>query len=343
MENEIQRSGSMAESTPENGSAQLQWHTFWMISLKIGTPSRPTSKISIGKCQVIDAPPLFKVRIWKCSTILIRYFQPVVNPDGYEYTHRADRLWRKNRSGSGRCAGVDLNRNFGFHWGGKGTSNRPCSEIYGGPHAFSEPESAAQKRFFEQTTEKFHAFLTFHSYGQYILYPWGYDVVLPPDHQDLDRVGKNGANVSCLREEKSLCIGIHVNFFFAQEMRRVGQQVYSVGPSGSLLYPAAGASDDWAKSLGIKYTYTVELRDGGRYGFVLPASFIQPTAKEAFQFVRTVAQVVSTRRVWTSPHWFRMESTVFESRKRFKIGIFNLSRMSCHIYLLAAPKCYLWN
>lgn len=75
-------------------------------------------------------------------------------------------------------------------------------------------------------------------------------------------------------------------------MRRIGQQVYSVGPSGSLLYPAAGASDDWAKSIGIKYTYTVELRDNGRYGFVLPASYIQPTAKEALQFVRTVAVAV---------------------------------------------------
>lgn len=120
----------------------------------------------------------------------------MVNPDGYEYTHRADRLWRKNRSGSGRCPGVDLNRNYGFKWGGKGTSNRQCSEIYAGAHAFSEPETIAQKRFFEQTNEKFQAFLTFHSYGQYILYPWGYDVVLPPDHQDLDRVGKQGANVS---------------------------------------------------------------------------------------------------------------------------------------------------
>lgn len=41
------------------------------------------------------------------------YFAPVLNPDGYEYTHTTDRLWRKNRKGSGRCAGIDLNRNFG--------------------------------------------------------------------------------------------------------------------------------------------------------------------------------------------------------------------------------------
>ncbi|XP_038222553.1 zinc carboxypeptidase A 1-like isoform X2 [Zerene cesonia] len=44
------------------------------------------------------------------------YFLPVVNPDGYEYTHKADRLWRKNRKptiGTRQCVGTDLNRNFG--------------------------------------------------------------------------------------------------------------------------------------------------------------------------------------------------------------------------------------
>lgn len=69
---------------------------------------------------------------------------------------------------------------------------------------------------------------------------------------------------------------------------------YKYGPSGSLLYPASGASDDWAKgSLGIKYSYTVELRDGGRHGFILPASQIESTANEALIFVTTVARAVS--------------------------------------------------
>jgi murein tripeptide amidase MpaA len=40
------------------------------------------------------------------------YFVPVLNPDGYEYTHTEDRLWRKSRSLSNGadCVGVDLNR-----------------------------------------------------------------------------------------------------------------------------------------------------------------------------------------------------------------------------------------
>lgn len=52
-------------------------------------------------------------------------FLPVLNPDGLAYTHDVNRLWRKNRkptgfsNSSGICYGTDLNRNFGYKWGGK--------------------------------------------------------------------------------------------------------------------------------------------------------------------------------------------------------------------------------
>jgi len=83
------------------------------------------------------------------------YILPVMNPDGYEYTHTVDRLWRKTRSSheQGRfffstpCEGVDLNRNWAYHWGEKGSSDDPCHETYAGPRAFSEPESRAAAEF----------------------------------------------------------------------------------------------------------------------------------------------------------------------------------------------------
>ena len=44
-----------------------------------------------------------------------------------------------------------------------------------------------------------------------------------------------------------------------------------------------GASDDWAKGVaGIKYVYTIELADTGKYGFVLPPSYIVPVAEDFF-------------------------------------------------------------
>ncbi|MCL4124914.1 UNVERIFIED_CONTAM: hypothetical protein GTU68_011585, partial [Idotea baltica] len=63
------------------------------------------------------------------------YILPVLNPDGYNYTMVEDRLWRKNRMqySSEDCVGTDLNRNYDDgHWGGIGSSNRSCLDIYHG-------------------------------------------------------------------------------------------------------------------------------------------------------------------------------------------------------------------
>ncbi|XP_029051289.1 carboxypeptidase B-like [Osmia bicornis bicornis] len=201
------------------------------------------------------------------------YILPVANPDGYEYTFTRDRLWRKNRKrpvGS-MCTGIDLNRNFGYRWGGMGTSKDPCREIYAGSGPFSEPETNAIRNFFEASAANFKAYLTFHSYGQYILYPWGYDKRVPPDYADLERVGRQ----------------------VAAAMKKAGgaNSEYTVGNSATTLYAASGGSDDWAKAiLKMKYAYTIELRDTGKHGFVLPARYIVPTAKEALAAVMIVTE-----------------------------------------------------
>ncbi|KAI8439586.1 hypothetical protein MSG28_013313 [Choristoneura fumiferana] len=201
------------------------------------------------------------------------YFLPVVNPDGYEHTHTVDRLWRKNRKPSNVarvCSGTDLNRNFGYRWGGKGASSNPCSETFRGRAAFSEPESKALADFITTSATNFSAYLTYHSYGQYLLYPWGYDNVVPPDYKEMDAVGKA----------------------MAQAIQSTGGSTYSVGSSSRLLYPASGGSDDWAKSRGIKYSYTIELSDTGRYGFILPVSYVEPVAKENLAGLRVLLKQI---------------------------------------------------
>ncbi|KAK3536110.1 hypothetical protein QTP70_029266, partial [Hemibagrus guttatus] len=70
------------------------------------------------------------------------FLELVTNPDGYEYTHTSNRMWRKTRrinSGSS-CVGVDPNRNWGTGFGGAGSSSNPCSETYRGMSAYSESE-----------------------------------------------------------------------------------------------------------------------------------------------------------------------------------------------------------
>lgn len=42
---------------------------------------------------------------------------PVANPDGYEFSHTSNRMWRKNRfPATILCTGIDLNRNFAYMW-----------------------------------------------------------------------------------------------------------------------------------------------------------------------------------------------------------------------------------
>ena len=49
-----------------------------------------------------------------------------------------------------------------------------------------------------------------------------------------------------------------------------------------LIEPAAGASDDWYKGvLDARFVYTVELRDTGYHGFVLPPDQIKPRLLES--------------------------------------------------------------
>lgn len=104
------------------------------------------------------------------------HFIPVVNPDGMEFDISTGRykMWRKNRAlNSNGTYGVDLNRNYGFGWGTGGSSKNPNSETFMGTQPFSEPESRAIKNFVEAHTN-ITILLSFHTFSELILYPWGH-------------------------------------------------------------------------------------------------------------------------------------------------------------------------
>ena len=100
-----------------------------------------------------------------------------------------------------------MNRNYGHKWGGQGASRQPCSETFAGSKAFSEPETKAVNDFLARSSANFKASCSFHSYGQYILYPWGYDRKVPADHQQLDIVGKEAAAAMRAIEGKAYTVG----------------------------------------------------------------------------------------------------------------------------------------
>jgi hypothetical protein len=206
------------------------------------------------------------------------YIVPVLNPDGYEYSHTNDRMWRKTRSSDGSfmanvfgCLGTDPNRNWNYEWGGKGTSKNPCAQTYRGPKPASEPEVASTQDFIFAKRNQFKLFVTMHSYSQFIFTPWGYDYVDLEDKQDLMNVAEKGV----------------------QALEAVHGTKYKAGSSPELLYPAAGGSEDWARGVaGIKFAFCFELRDKGRHGFTLPPDEIIPTGRETLEGLTTMVQGV---------------------------------------------------
>ena len=197
---------------------------------------------------------------------------PVVNPDGYVHSWGPERLWRKNRRvNSDGSIGVDLNRNWGFQWGGAGASATPSSDTYRGPSAFSEPETQAM-RDFHLARPDIVASIDFHSYGQLILSPWGYTTAASPQAAMFAEVGNR----------------------MKQAIAAETQASYTSGPIGSTLYLASGGGVDWMYGERGQVSYTVELRDTGQAGFVLPASQIDPTVREnleaTLEFLETASQ-----------------------------------------------------
>ncbi|ALC48900.1 CG3097, partial [Drosophila busckii] len=201
------------------------------------------------------------------------YIMPVMNPDGYTYSRKVNRMWRKNRSPAKRsqCFGVDLNRNFDIGWTGVGSSNNPCSDTYRGSEPASEQETKAVSEFLSKRKYNLEGYLTFHSYGQMIVYPWAYKAVKVKDASVLQRVGNTAAK---------------------RILQKTGA-TYRASVTHEQLGIAGGGSDDWSRAaLGTKFVYTVELRDRGTHGFILPPKYIKETALEGWIMVDTVAEAM---------------------------------------------------
>ena len=63
----------------------------------------------------------------------------------------------------------------------------------------------------------------------------------------------------------------------AEAMSSVYGESYGYGQARDLLYPASGTTKDWMLDVnGVDMAFTFELRDTGKYGFLLPADQIDP-------------------------------------------------------------------
>lgn len=184
---------------------------------------------------------------------------PVVNPDGKTHDIATGRykMWRKNRRANGNGTyGVDLNRNYSYQWGTTGTSDNPSSDVYRGTAPFSEPETQAIKNFIDTHTN-LTILLTFHTFSELILYPWGH-------------------KYDSIAEERDL----RVHEVMAQTMSKWNN--YTPQQSSDL-YTASGDTTDWAYATHkiISFTFEMDPKDmwsGG--GFYPGQGVIEPVFRK---------------------------------------------------------------
>ncbi|MFD9703230.1 M14 family zinc carboxypeptidase [Lentzea sp. NPDC059081] len=190
---------------------------------------------------------------------------PIANPDGVEVVESGGDtpvLHRKNVNGtcSSGPRGVDLNRNAGSHWGEVGSSTNRCSETYQGTRADSEVEVRALESLWRKlyrdtrapgdtaaaATDTTGAVVSMHSYGDYVLFPWGWSTQKTGNDAALRRLAQGMAALSG----------------------------FQAGQPGELLYNSSGATDDWVyDDLGVpSFVWEIGASSGRCGGFVPPFS-----------------------------------------------------------------------
>jgi carboxypeptidase T len=194
------------------------------------------------------------------------YFVPSLNPDGAEWDiHTGSYLyWRKNRQPPN---GTDNNRNYPYNWGCCGGSDGdPNGETYRGPSPLSTPEDARMADFMI-AHPNVKTGISYHSYGDLILYPYGYTYVdVPPDMTQLDH-----DTFVAMGAEMERTAGYH-----AQQ--------------SSDLYITDGDWNDYMYGALHRYPITIEL-DGHGYGFYPPDELIAAEALRNHQAAIFVAHI----------------------------------------------------
>ena len=167
--------------------------------------------------------------ILKTSTIV---FVPMLNVDGAIHSRTKSKMWRKNRNTNKAWGGqgVDNNRNYSYKWGGPGASGWKGSQTYRGPEAMSEVENQMVGQL--QQEFNFTTAISFHSYSELVLWPWGYTNKMQcKDHAIFEKFGKE-----------------------------MGKIMGNYKPmQASHLYPASGVFDDYLYGDFGVLTYTIEL------------------------------------------------------------------------------------
>lgn len=224
---------------------------------------------------------------------------PVANPDGRKLAEQGY-LQRKNTNdrAGGDCSvppqswnhfGVDLNRNFAFAWGTvHGPELSPCSQVYPGHQAASEPETRALQDFIRELyptrsrpvqaeeggADNTGVLISLHSFSDLVLWPWGHSTERAPHAEALERLGYRLAEFNGYSPMQSI-----------------------------YLYPTSGVTEDWSYAeLGIaSYTFEIGPFSGPCGGFMPPYGCLDGSGNRNF-WAENLPALLYAARVARAPY-----------------------------------------
>ncbi|RWS18547.1 carboxypeptidase B-like protein, partial [Leptotrombidium deliense] len=140
---------------------------------------------------------------------------------------------------------------------------------YCGTKAFSENETIAIRDYVKELTKNqtMKIYFAMHSYSQIWLFPYSYKEAATSKDDMYKKLAKNATDA----------------------IRKTHNVEYTYGQSYTAMYPCSGTSMDWIEVNNLaNFTFTIELRDDGTLGFILPSKFIKPTAEENWNGIKAV-------------------------------------------------------
>ncbi|XP_060806443.1 carboxypeptidase B [Amyelois transitella] len=193
---------------------------------------------------------------------------PVLNPDGYEFSHTNTRLWIKSRRTNLLplvCVGVNINRNFDIDFGNFDSSTNYCSDTYDGGSPFSEPESQFVQSIVEEYRDRIKLYISLQNKGGLITYPWSYE-----------------------RAASALFKQHHM---LALSMISVMNGNYTVGVSSVAIERASGTSSDYVRRNGVRYTFNLDIGSVDN-NVVIPVQEIPTIVEDVWWAVSTAAREI---------------------------------------------------
>ncbi len=229
------------------------------------------------------------------------YCFPIINADGYIYDYPSANMWRKNREPFMSVIGTDPNRNYagaccGDIEGEWGTvdeyqgSHYPTNILFCGPRINSGDETNSLAMFVR--SHVINAYITYHSYGELVVWSWGWTAAGTPDSLLMISTGTHMAGL----------------------IQSLGGGTY-IPLDGYAMYPTSGCTDEWVYG----YNHFVNGISCLSYCIEMGTAFYQPQpdldhiCRENFKAAKYLAQfadsiVFFTDGVVPPPDIYRLDS-----------------------------------